>query len=124
VDYLKSLVDQKYLDDKYMDAVFGIICYKYPDLKMEFLERFLRLNTDVEVFKDLEIIKRSNSWSGSYIPILEGEKKIWENVISVLDGLPNRLNYYEHKEYANRQISYFDMRIKEEMKREFFEDFR
>ena len=43
VDYLKSLIDQKYLNDKYMDAVFGIICYKYPDLKMEFLERFLRL---------------------------------------------------------------------------------
>lgn len=124
VDYLKSLIDQKYFDDKYMDAVFGIICYKYPDLKMEFLERFLKLNTDVEVFKDLEIIKRSNSWSGSYIPILEGEKKIWENVIFVLDGLSNRLNYYEHKEYANRQISYLDMRIKEEMKREFFEDFR
>jgi hypothetical protein len=107
-----------------MVAVFSIICYKYPELKMEFLERFLKINSDFEAFKNLEIIQRSKSWSGSYIPILESEKKIWENVISVLDRLPYRLNYYDHKEYANRQIGYCDLRIKDEMKREFYEDFR
>lgn len=124
IDYLKSIIDKKYLNDKYIDVVFSIICYKYPDLKMEFIERFLKLNSDFEIFKNLEIIQRSKSWSGSYIPILEGEKKIWENVISVIDRLPNRLNYYDHKEYANRQIGYCDLRIKDEMKREFYEDFR
>lgn len=124
IEYIENLIDEKYLNDKYMDVVFSIICYKYPGLKMEFLERFLKLNSDFEIFKNLEIIQRSKSWSGSYIPILEGEKKIWENVISVLDRLPNRLNYYDHKEYANRQIGYCDLRIKDEMKREFYEDFR
>mgnify|MGYP000860837917 FL=1 len=124
IEYLENLIDEKYLNDKYIDVVFSIICYKYPGLKMEFLERFLKLNSDFESFKNLEIIQRSKSWSGSYIPILEGEKKIWENVISVLDRLPNRLNYYDHKEYANRQIGYCDLRIKDEMKREFYEDFR
>lgn len=123
-EYIEKLIDEKYLNDKYMDVVFSIICYKYPELKMEFLERFLKQNGDFELFKSLEIIQRSNSWSGSYIPILEGEKNIWESVISVLDKLPNRLNYYDHKEYANRQIGYCYLRIKEEMKREFYEDFR
>ncbi len=124
IEYLENLIDEKYLNDKYMNVVFSIICYKYPGLKMEFLERFLKLNSDFEIYKNLEIIQRSKSWSGSYIPILEDEKKIWENVISVLDRLPNRLNYYDHKEYANRQIGYCDLRIKDEMKREFYEDFR
>jgi len=124
IDFLKLIIDNKYLNDKYIDVVFSIICYKYPDLKMEFLERFLKLNSDFEIFKNLEIIMGSRSWSGSYIPILEGEKKIWENVISVLDRLPNRINYYEHKEFANRQIGYCDLRIKDEMKREFNDDFR
>ena len=124
IDYLKSIIDKKYLNNKYIDVVFSIICYKYPDLKMEFLERFLKLNSNFEIFKNLEIIQRSKSWSGSYIPILEGEKRIWGNVISVIDRLPNRLNYYDHKEYANRRIGYCDLRIKDEMKREFYEDFR
>jgi len=124
IQYLENLIDDKYLNDKYMDVVFSIICYKYPGLKMEFLERFLKLNIDFEAFKNLEITQRSKSWSGSYIPILEGEKKIWESVISVLDKLPNRLNYYDHKEYSNRQIGYCDLRIKDEMKKEFYEDFR
>ncbi len=124
IEYLENLIDEKYLNDKYMNVVFSIICYKYPGLKMEFLERFLKLNSDFEIFKNLEIKQRSKSWSESYIPILEDEKKIWENVISVLNRLPNRLNYYDHKEYANRQIGYCDLRIKDVMKREFYEDFR
>jgi len=124
IEYLENIIDDKYLNDKYINMVFSIICYKYSGLKMEFLERFLKLNSDFKIFKNLELVKRSNSFSGSYIPILEGQKKIWENVISVLDRLPNRLNYYDHKEYANRQISYCDLRIKDEMKREFYEDFR
>lgn len=123
IEYLENLIDEKYLEDKYIDVVFSIICYKYPSLKIEFLERFLRLNSDFEIFKNLEIIPRSISWTGSYIPILESKKKTWESVLSVLNRLPNRLNYYEHKEYVNRQIGYCDLRIKEEMKREFYEDF-
>jgi hypothetical protein len=123
-EYLKNIIEHKHMSDKYMSIVFSVICYKYPDLKFEFLERFLILNSDFEIFKNLEITQRSNSWSGSYIPILEGEKKIWENVISVLNSLPNRINYYVHKEYVNRQIVYCDLAIKDEMKREFYEDFR
>ena len=91
---------------------------------MEFLEKFLILNSDILIFKKLEIIQKSHSWSGSFIPILDEEKQIWANVISVLDRLPYRLNYFEHKEYASRQIVNYEMRIKEEMKREFYEEFQ
>ena len=59
MEFLENLIDEKYLNDKYIDVVFSIICYKYPELKMEFLERFLKLNSDFEVFKNLEIIQRS-----------------------------------------------------------------
>ncbi len=123
IDYLRGILEDKYLNDKYVDVVFSIICYKYPSLKMEILEMFLTLNNDFEVFRKLEIIQRSKSWSGSYIPVVEGEKKIWENVLSVLESLPNRMDFYEHKEYTTRQIGYCDLRIKDEMKREFHEDF-
>lgn len=123
LEFLETLIDDKYLNIKYMSVVFNIICYKYPKLKMNYLERFLKLTSDFKIFNNLEIIKRSNICTGSYIPLLEREKEIWENVISVLDRLPNRIEYYEHKEYANCQIGYCEIRIKEEMKREFYEDF-
>lgn len=124
IKYLENLIDEKYLNAEYIDIAFSIICIKYPVLKMNFLERFLKLNSNIEIFKTLEIIPRMQSWSGSHIPILEGEKKIWENVISIIDRLPNRVNYYGHKDYANRQIGYCDLEIKSDMKREFYEDFR
>lgn len=122
--YLETLIDEKSQDDIYMNVVFSIVCYKYPEQKMSFLERFLKLNIVFENFRSLEIIQRNKSWSGSYIPILENEKEIWQNVISVIDRLPNRLDYYEHKEYATMQIGYCDLRIREEMKREFYEEDR
>ncbi len=124
IKYLENLIDEKYLNAEYIDIAFSIICIKYPVLKMNFLERFLKLNSNIEIFKTLEIIPRMQSWSGSHIPILEGEKKIWETVISIIDRLPNRVNYYGHKDYANRQIGYCDLEIKSDMKREFYEDFR
>ncbi|MTK53883.1 hypothetical protein [Paludibacter sp.] len=123
IEYLESLIDKNNMNESYMCIVFRITCYKYPELKMLFLKKFLTLNDNFEIFKSLEVVKRSKSWSGSYIPILEGEKDTWKNVISVLDRLPNRLNYHEHKEYVSRQIGYCDLRIKDELKREFYEDF-
>lgn len=124
IEYLETLITEKYKNEQYMDVVFSIICNRYPELRIGFLDHFLKLNNDFQLFTSLEIIPRSKSWSGSYIPILENEKKIWESIISLLDRLPNRLNYYEHKEYANRQIGYCDLRIKDEMIREFNDDFR
>lgn len=124
IEYLESLIDEKYLDEQYVDVVFSIVTNRYPDLRLEFLERFLKLNNDFQLFTSLEIIPRSKSWSGSYIPILEEEKTMWLNIISVLNRLPNRVHYVDHKEYANRQIGFCDLRIKDEMKREFNDDFR
>ena len=86
--------------------------------------RHLKKSSNFDVFRKLEIIPRSQSWSGSHIPILEGEKKTWNEVLSIIDRLPNRLDFYEHKEYVSRRITGCDSNIKDEMKREFFEDFR
>lgn len=124
IRFLNSLIEEHFLNRDYMYVAFSVICYKYPDSQMKFLERFLKLNNDIDVFKNLEIIKRRKVSWGSMIPLLEEEKKTWKKVISVLNGLPNRLNYYSHKEYANNQILYCDLSIKTEMKREFYEDFR
>ena len=33
IKYLESIIDEKYLDDRYMEVVFSLICYKYPSLK-------------------------------------------------------------------------------------------
>ncbi len=124
IDYLKEIFKEKNTDEEYIEMVFSIICYKYSNHKMEFLEIFLEKNSDFDVFRNLEIIPRSQTWSGSRIPILEREKETWNEVLSIINRLPSRLDFYEHKEYVSRKIAGCDSFIKEEMKREFFEDFR
>ena len=124
INYLKEVIDLNFVKIKYMEFVFSIICYKYPTLKMDFLERFLKLNSDINDFKNLEIIQRSRGWTGSYIPILEEEITTWNNVLLVIESLPKRLDYIEHKEYVSCMTEYCKSRIKEEMIREFYDDFR
>jgi len=124
VKYLRNIIDEKHLDDKYMQIVFYIIADKYSELSVEFLERFLKLNNNIEAFKNLRINETGGASWGSYITVLEKEKKVWEALIPMFDNLPNRLDYCEHKEYVNNNINVYDLRIKEEMKREFYEDFR
>jgi hypothetical protein len=124
IEYLKNILEKKYQEDQYLEVIFSIISYRYPKLKMQFLKNVLMLNNSMDVFRSLEIIPRSRSWSGSHIPILEGEKKTWSEVLEVIESLPNRMDFYEHKEFVSRCIAGCNLSIKDEMKREFIEDFR
>jgi hypothetical protein len=123
-NYLKDILAAKFSEEKYVEVLFSIICHKYPELKMEFVELFLHLNRDINLFMNLEIIPRTQSWSGSHIPILEGEKNTWEDVLSIIDRLPNRMDFLDHKEYVSRRIVACESLIKNEMRREFYDDFR
>ncbi|MCR9251711.1 MAG: ATP-binding protein [bacterium] len=123
IKYLQSTIDSKADNQKYMDITFSVISKKFPELLPEFVKRFLNINKDFNSFQRLEIVPRSRSWTGSFIPILEEEKSTWKRILIVLDQLQDRLNYLDHKEYVSRQIGNCDLRIKSEIKSEFYDDF-
>lgn len=123
IKYLEAIVDKEYVNEQYIKKVFSVVCRKYPQLKIKFLSQFLKLNNDVKVFEKLEIIPSSRGYSGSYVPVLEGDKMLWHEVISLINNLPDRIQYYEHKELVLSKIQYCERRIKYELKREFYEDF-
>jgi len=124
IDFLKCMLINYCENEEYIEVIFNIICYSYPNLRDEFLDTFLKNNNNFAIFKKLEIVRRGHSFSGSYIPILENDKLIWQRVLSVIQNLPNGLNFIEHKDFVAREIDYCDLRIKDEMKREFLDDFR
>jgi len=124
IDFLRGIVINHFDNDKYIEVVFNVICYSYPNSRDEFLSTFLKLNKSFDLFMKLELVRRGHSFSGSYIPILENDKLLWQRILSVIQNLPNGLNYIEHKDYVAKEIHYCELRIKQEMKREFLSDFR
>jgi len=124
IDFIKSMLINHFDNDKYIKVIFNIICYSYPYLRDEFLDIFLKLNKNFDLFKRIELVRRTHSYSGSFIPILENDKFSWQRILSVIQNLPNGLNYIEHKDYVAKEIHYCELRIKQEMKSEFLSDFR
>jgi hypothetical protein len=124
IDFLRSIIVNHFDNDKYIEVVFNVICYSYPNSRDEFLSTFLKLNKSFDLFKKLELVRRGHSFSGSYIPILENDKLLWQRILSLIQNIPNGLDYIEHKDYVDKEIYYCDLRMKQEMKREFLDDFR
>ena len=87
------------------------------------MKEFLTLNSDIEVFEKLELVTKSEVYMGSRIPIIQNHKESWEKVLAVIETMPRRIDFLEHKEYVERQIQYCTNDIHREMKVEFLEDY-
>nr|WP_321229666.1 hypothetical protein [uncultured Psychroserpens sp.] len=124
VNFLQNIISNYSDNEKYMEVCFSIVCYAYPDERDNFLHSFLAKNTDFKLFQDLELVKRDGVFMGSRIPYFENYKLSWQKVLSVIDKMPNRIDYIEHKGYVNQEIEYCSISIKREMKKEFLDDFR
>ncbi|MCD4677196.1 MAG: hypothetical protein K8S18_14555 [Desulfobacula sp.] len=122
--FLENMISNYSDNEKYMEVCFNIICYAHPDKRDHFLHLFLTKNTNFKLFENLELVKRGGVYTGSRIPYFENDKLSWQRVLSVIDKMPNRLDFIEHKGYVNQQIEYCSLNIKREMKREFLDDFR
>lgn len=122
--FLKNMISNYSDNAKYMEVSFNIISYVFPNKRDDFLHLFLTQNTDFKLFENLELVKRGGVFTGSRIPYLENDKISWRKVLKVIEKMPNRIDFIEHKDFVNQQIEYCSGNIKREMKREFLDDFR
>jgi len=114
---------QVHFDDKTrMEYIFNVIYYRYPVHRDRFLKQFLQLNSNFEIFADLDIVKKEGVYSGSLIPYIENHKDSWKKVLDIVNELPNRMNYFDHIEFVDKEIAYCDMEIKRELKKEFMNE--
>nr|WP_319571721.1 hypothetical protein [uncultured Draconibacterium sp.] len=124
VIFLENMISNHFDNEKYMEVCFNIICYTNPNKRDDLLHLFLTKNTDIKLFENLELVKNGGVFTGSRIPYFENDKISWQKVLAVIDKMPNRIDFIEHKDFVNRQIEYCSINIKREMKREFLDDFR
>lgn len=123
IQLLHKVIQEYSQESNYIELVFNIICYTYPLYRDEFLKEILTLNSDFEIFTRLELVPRSGVYMGSRIPHIQSHKESWEKVLVVLEDMPKRIDFLEHKEYVERQIQYCTIDIQREMKVEFLEEY-
>ena len=121
--YIDKVITERFNNEEYIEIIFSLIVYKYPLIQLQKLQLLLTKNTNFELFKSLEITRTSRSWSGSEIPLIENDINRWRSVLSMLDEMPNTLDFLKHKEYAEKNIYWGQEEKKRVMKREFYEDY-
>ncbi len=77
------------------------------------------------LFEHLSLFPSTRSAGGSWIPVYEGDKMLWEEVIKTIDRQPEpTFALDDYRQYALRQISYLNRQIAEEAARNFADPYQ
>lgn len=117
-DKLKAYSDNEKVTDMIFDAVVNCL----GDHIYESVDSLLSLSSDIKVFSKLSLLPHSHSWSGSEIPILQGELDKLLKIKEIIQAKKPKLSYLEHIEYIDKQIRYKENDIKRVRKQEFARD--
>lgn len=103
-------------------VVLNIVIHRYNTDFLAFLKKFLILNKDVEVFRQIHLDK-GGLISGSRIPITQGKIDFCHKLINAIKDLSNILDYSEHIDYLEKKILWLKKDITREQRREFEEEY-
>jgi hypothetical protein len=123
---IKSLViklTQKYsTNENVILMLLEVVYHNFRDWFMEYFKEFLLLNKDISIVKKISF-GRSESWSGSRVPLIQKKIEFYEGILKMINTLPDILNYSEHIDYFEQKIGWKKKEIEEEQKRDFMEEF-
>lgn len=115
---LLHLIDERGEETDYMRYLFRLISCFFPERRCQYVERFVSVNNDIEVFKRLNLEPNIWSWSGSQVSLLKERTVYWESLLTVL----NSADLLEHKQFVEHQIQTLKNIIEREKKNDFIED--
>ncbi|WP_312511523.1 ATP-binding protein [Chryseobacterium culicis] len=101
-------------------ALLNVVYDKFNDWFFEFFRELLLVNKDTELLKEISF-SRTESWSGSRVPIIQSKINFLEKVVATIKTLPNLLDYAAHIKHFEQFIRWKQEEIEQELKRDFIE---
>lgn len=114
---------QKYTNNKKLVLILIEVVYNnFRDWFIEYYREFLTLVTNIEITKKISF-GRSSSTTGSWVPVYQKKIEFYQEIIKMINSLPNILNYSEHIDYFEQRITWKKLDIEKEQKRDFMDEF-
>lgn len=114
---------QKHINnEKVVLMLIEVVYHNFNGWFIEYFKEFLLLNKDISTFKKIAF-GRSESWSGSRVPVIQKKVEFYQDVLTMIKTLPNTLDYSEHIDYFEQKIRWKQKEIKEEQRREFEDEY-
>ena len=98
--------------------IMSVALYRFHDKFINYLNHFLLLNEDLEIFKCIWL-ETSGVTMGSRVPYIQKEIDFCDEIASMVKALPNILNYADHLKYLEQKIIWLKKDIVNEQKRDF-----
>lgn len=122
--FIHNFINKHYNKEEYISIIFAIIANTIPKEKCRFIEQFLRLNNDFNIFRNIYFFPCSGTCSGSWIPHIQHEIIEWKSILETVQHMDMGIKLLNHCEYIERQIKFCEENIKQESKREFIDRYR
>lgn len=119
--YIKNYIQKYNVDEVKMKLIFKIILYSFPDRRVDYTKYLISLNHELTFIQKLPLIPSTrSSIDNSFVHHYEEDKKVWKELETVFS---QELKYLEHKQWARQKQKYCDVRINEELKRGFTNEY-
>jgi hypothetical protein len=109
-------------NEKVVLMLIEVVYHNFNGWFIDYFKEFLLLNKDISTFKKIAF-GRSESWSGSRVPIIQKKIEFYQDVLTMIKTLPNTLDYSEHIDFLEQKIRWKQKEIKEEQRREFEDEY-
>ena len=109
-------------NEKIVLMLIEVVYHNFNGWFVEYFKEFLLINKDVALTRDINF-ERSESWSGSRVPLIQKKIEFYQDIIKMINTLPNILDYSEHIDYFEQKIAWKKKEIEEEQRRDFMQEF-
>jgi hypothetical protein len=109
-------------NEKIVLMLIEVVYHNFNGWFIEYFREFLLINKDVALTRKINF-GRSESWSGSRVPLIQKKIEFYQDILKMINALPNILDYSEHIGYFEQKIGWKKKEIEDEQRRDFMEEF-
>lgn len=117
---LINLIKKYHNNQKAIILLFDIISNRSVECRLECIDTFVSLNSNINIFKKISLEPNSWSWSGSEVPMLEERKSFFINLKEKLNKSNKEIS--EHNNHIDNYILSLDKRKAKVIREEFVSD--
>ena len=122
ISYLEEFIAKHSNSRMHVQIAMNVVLYSFPGKIIHFIEVLLRNNKDVEIFKQL-LLERGGTYTGSRVPRIDEHIHFLENLIALVEGFDDVLEYSGHIHTWKESIEWAKNDRMRTLANEFVEDF-
>lgn len=109
-------------NEKIVLMLIEVVYHNFNAWFIEYFREFLLINKDITLTWKINF-GRSESWSGSRVPLIQKKIEFYQDILKMINALPNILEYSNHIDYFEEKVRQKKNEIEDEQRKDFTDAF-